>query len=389
MVAAKFLSSLSFAIPIQTFFLFAKGLSFLQIMLLESILLLADLLFELPTGVLGDRVGRKWSLVFGSIVMLLSWIPWFIGDTFPYFACSFFLGGIAYAFQSGSDEALIYDDLKQQGKEKKMQKFIGIYDASIMAGFAIASLIGGFLAASHNMDAFYLLYKLTVVMQGLGLLVCLTIHEPPITKEGRAKAHLQETAVQHFVNGAKYLFQHKKLRKIFLLNLFTVPFSYVLIYLFQPYLQQANVPAALFGVAVFCASVASIAAKMSSYKMQEWFGVEKGTLIATIAPGVAWLLMALIFDPVLSFAMYILCDAIGNLRDPIFSDYTNRHIESHNRATVISTIYVIESFYAMIARPFMGWLADFDIRYAFVAIGLIIVSAAIFLRIGKEDVEVG
>jgi hypothetical protein len=37
----------------------------------------------------------------------------------------------------------------------------------------------------------------------------------------------------------------------------------------------------------------------------------------------------------------------------------------------------------------MGWLADFDIRYAFVAIGLIIVSAAIFLRIGKEDVEVG
>lgn len=186
-LAAKFLSNLYFAIPVQTLFLFAKGLSFTQIMLLESALLLGDLLFELPSGVLGDRIGRKWSIVVGQVIILCAWIPWFVGDTFVYFALSFFISGIGSAFQSGSDEALIYDDLKERKQEKFMQKFMGRYQAAMTLGFAIASLAGGFLAMSHNIDAFYLLYKLTVIMQVVGLCLFLTVREPALSTEGRKK----------------------------------------------------------------------------------------------------------------------------------------------------------------------------------------------------------
>lgn len=120
--------------------------------------------------------------------------------------------------------------------------------------------------------------------------------------------------------------------------------------------------------------------------MEEWFGVEKGALIATLLPAFSWLLMAVIFDPILSVLMYILNYALGNMRDPIFSDYTNRHIESRNRATVISAMYVAGSIYHMIVRPVIGAIADIDIRYVFIALACIIFFGAFLFRITEEDV---
>ena len=84
--------------------------------------------------------------------------------------------------------------------------------------------------------------------------------------------------------------------------------------------------------------------------------------------------------------LYLLTDASSNIRDPIFSDYLNRHIPSDIRATVLSTISMAGSLYALIARPVLGLLADVDLRYAFAAIGILIISGALLLRIGKEDV---
>lgn len=386
-VVWKFLSSLYFAVPIATIFLMGKGLTFSQVMLLESAMLLADLLFEIPAGIIGDKIGRKWSIVFGQLIMLLAWIPWFFADSFLLFALSFFIGGIGLAFQSGSDQALIYDDLKEQGKESLMQKSMGRYFAAMTLGVAIASCIGGFLAASRTADAFYVLYSLTAFMQFVGLLVLFTVREPKIqTDDAVYMQHEHEGALRHFVGGLHHLWSHRKLRRIFLLSLFTLPFSYVLIYIFQPYFLVAGVDVRWYGIAVALASVATVCTKLMAHKMEAWFGVDRGTLIATMLPGCMWILLALVFHPILSVAMYIATDALGNMRDPIMADYANRHIPSHMRATVLSIMYVAASLYSMIMRPIAGLLADIDLRYAFIAMGTVIIFGALFFRVREADV---
>lgn len=387
LIVSKFLGNLYFAVSVQTLFLFAKGLSFTQIMLLESTLLLADLLFEIPTGILGDKLGRKRSMAIGKFVGLLAWIPWFFADGFAMFAVSFFMSGIAFAFESGSDEAFIYDELKGQKRESQMQKISGRYHASMTFGFAIAAVVGGFLAANHRMEEFYLLYALSASFQVLGLFLFLTVREPKITQEGKQKEHAKETSLKHFKVAFKHLMSHKKLRRIFLLVMFTQPFSYILMYLFQPYFILAGVPAIWYGIAVSLASLASVGTKLFAHKMEKWLGVEYGAFIASALPGICWITMAFVIHPVFSVGMYIFSDAMGNMRDPIFADYTNRHIESRNRATVISIIYLLESLYLMITRPFIGMLADINLKYACVTMGCIILMAAIILRISEDDVK--
>jgi len=387
LIVAQFLSSLHFAVPIQTFFFFAKGLSFMEIMLLESILLLGILLFEVPTGMVGDKIGRKWSMVCGSAIGLLGWIPWFLADGFTLFGLSFFLLGIAIAFQSGSDQAFIYDELRAKGKQSDMQRVMGLYGGSITLGTAVAALVGGYLAATHSLDAFYLLYQLIVIAQVTGFTVLLTARESRSTVEGDAKAHQPEPSLTLFRDGLRRLVSHRKLRRILLFSLFTMPFPFVLLAIFQPYFQEASVAPMWYGTAVFLASLLSMSAKVFAYNVEKYFGVAKGALFVAILPAFFWCAMAMIFHPVFSILLYIVNSASSAVREPIFSDYFNRHIKQRNRATVLSTISLASSLYALIMRPIIGVLADRDLRYGFVFIaGIILVATALF-RITEDDVR--
>lgn len=389
LILAKFLNNLYFAVPLQTFFFFAKGLNMTEIMFLESMFLAGNILFEVPTGILGDRIGRKWSIICGAVLSLVAWIPWFLAEGMFLFAVSYFIAGIAIAFQSGSDQALIYDTLRESGRERDMQRFMGRYLGSMTLGTAVAALVGGFLASAHDLDRFRDLFLATAMAQAIGAFVLLSLRDPPHSPEGARREHEPQRMFRLFHDGLHLLLHNRSLQKICLLYIVTMPFSYVLIYVFQPYFVLAEVPFAWFGVAVFFASLFSLGAKMYAYKIEQWAGVDRGTMILTLLPGFLWLLMAFIIHPVFSVLLYIFNDASGNARDPVFADYVNRHIESRNRATVLSAISLMAGIYAMLLRPVIGYITDMRLQYGFIFMGLLIVCGALLFRLRDDDVRYG
>jgi len=356
-------------------------------MWLESILLIGIFLFEIPTGMLGDKIGRKNSLVLGSVANLIAWIPWFIGRSFWLFALSYFLAGISIAFGSGSDQALIYDDLKSRGIQGKMQKMYGIYSAAPVLASALSGLVGGLLAVTQTLEVFYTLYKLTVVMNLFSLLILMMVKEAPVLQLTSPQEADSGKRFHLFRDGLKLIKENRRLRRIMLLSIFSAPFSIVLVYIFQPYFQVSQVPNIYYGVAVFLAAILGAACKLVAYKIVAWFGVNRGTLIITLLPGLIWALMAVIFNPVFAVLFYILNISLAELREPVFADYLNRHIPSYNRATVLSTISVLGSLYHFIVRPILGYLADINLSYAFLLIALVIFLATSLFRIKQEHVQ--
>lgn len=381
---SRFLGSIYFAVPIQTIFFFKIGLTFAQVMWLESILLVGIFLFEIPTGILGDRIGRKNSLIIGAILNLLTWIPWFIGRDFWMFAISFFLAGIAIAFGSGSDQALIYDELKSQQQERRMQKVYGIYSAAPILAAALSGLAGGLLTATQTLDSFYRVYWLTVVAEILSLFVLLTVREAPVPDDATHPNVTTQAQSQLFCAGMRLLRSNSQLRRIALLSLFSTPLAIVLAYIFQPYFMAAQVPNTWYGPAVFYSALLSAGAKLLAYRIESWLGVERGVLVVTLLPGLLWGLMALFFQPALAISLYLLNSAAGEVREPIFSDYINRQIPSFNRATVLSTISFLGGIYQFLVRPVLGYLADRDLRYAFLLAALVIVLGALAFRLQRN-----
>ncbi len=111
--------SASFLAPVLTLFYLSRGLSYFQIFFLYATITVATFIFEVPTGIIGDKYGRKTSIILGIFGWILFGVGFFFANSFGFFIVLFILLGINLTFISGSDEALIYDSLKQDKKETK------------------------------------------------------------------------------------------------------------------------------------------------------------------------------------------------------------------------------------------------------------------------------
>src|SRR3989339_1052102 len=114
--------SLVFDRAIFILYLTDTGFNNAQIGVLQSVLFFSSFALELPTGVLGDSIGRKWSVFCGLICLMLHYAGMVTFSSFPAFVCVFFILGAGFAFVSGANKSLLYDSLKECGREQDYLK---------------------------------------------------------------------------------------------------------------------------------------------------------------------------------------------------------------------------------------------------------------------------
>lgn len=92
-----------------------------QLVIVGTVLEIADFIFEIPTGILADTKGKKLALVTGSVITGFSFL---IEGIFPFFIlvlASQVLWSVGYTLTSGADSAWIADEI---GEEKVGLVFI-------------------------------------------------------------------------------------------------------------------------------------------------------------------------------------------------------------------------------------------------------------------------
>jgi Kef-type K+ transport system membrane component KefB len=74
------------------------------------------------------------------------------------------------------------------------------------------------------------------------------------------------------------------------------------------------------------------------------------------------------------------------VRIPILNALINRHVESENRATVISSVSLLERFVTFLLYPVVGQLADLDrsLNYALWLLGGVCLAFAIGTRLSSR-----
>ncbi|MER7245167.1 MFS transporter [Kribbella sp. NPDC000426] len=87
------------------------GLSPAQLVLIGSVQSAFALVFEVPAGVIADTISRKWSLVISQVLMGTAMLATGLFESFPALLATQVLWGISWTFASGSDVALITDEL--------------------------------------------------------------------------------------------------------------------------------------------------------------------------------------------------------------------------------------------------------------------------------------
>jgi MFS family permease len=372
-----FFSTLYFYIPVSTLYLQSRELNYVQINSLWGIIVGAMFLAEVPAGIVGDRLGRKRSIVIALGLQLLGEVIYIFADGYWPFALAAVVGGLGFAFSSGCVEALVYDSLKVQGREGEMSKAMGFIDAAQRLANLLAFAAGGLLVVNLTQERFVLAIVVTACAVAVGWLFTFALRET----EAEFRPGEGESSLQLLADGVRMLRGDKVFRRLVLLALATVPFKDYLLNLYQPRFVAVGVPPVWLGLGLALASGLSIVGARYAYWLEERLGTTPSLLLVTALPGLLYLALAVVLPPALSVLVFCALYGSMSLKPPIFSGHLNKHIESKNRATVLSMISMFSGVYQALMGLLIGRIGDFSLTWAFVFMGAVVLLGSLLFRV--------
>lgn len=127
-------------------FLLFKGFTLAEIALIETAFHCMIFLFEVPTGYIADRFGKRVSLILAEAIGIVSagLLVW--GDHWAVIIIGFMLGGLAGTFRSGSASAMIYESLRLLGKEGTFKRYNSHLSAIMLIVLGVSGAAGGVLS---------------------------------------------------------------------------------------------------------------------------------------------------------------------------------------------------------------------------------------------------
>ncbi|MDO8451574.1 MAG: MFS transporter, partial [bacterium] len=113
---------------------------------MESAVLCICVALDIPSGALADIIGRKRSIIIGRVFLIGSAFFFTIMTTPLDAWIGNILWAIGYTMQSGADTALLYDTLKEHGRQAEYKRVEGQAIGSRLILIAFCSLLTGLLA---------------------------------------------------------------------------------------------------------------------------------------------------------------------------------------------------------------------------------------------------
>ncbi len=173
---------------------FALGMS------VFSMAMISSALFEIPTGVFSDRIGRRKTMILGASAAVLSAIFYAIGLSFWILAVGAVFEGLSRSFYSGNNDALLHDTLAETHEEHAYAEFLGKTSSMFQVALAASAILGGVLASW----SFTLIMWLSVIPQLICMILGFQIREPKVhsAMSGNIFIHLKD-AYQKFLSNKK------------------------------------------------------------------------------------------------------------------------------------------------------------------------------------------
>lgn len=175
--AFKFFDDLVLIYPFYTLMFSDFGMSAAQIGILLGVWSLTAFVLEVPSGVAADKYSRKHILFVAEIIRALGYTVWIFFPTFWGFLIGFILWGTKSAFTSGTYEAMVYDFLKDHGREQEYAKVVG--RGKTVSYIAILTASGGAALAIPLGYPFVLAMSVAaIILAGVSVLLI-----PPAKKQ--------------------------------------------------------------------------------------------------------------------------------------------------------------------------------------------------------------
>lgn len=356
-------------------------ISLLQVQLLQSWYSLWFFILDVPTGVIADKIGRKYALTLGAIVAASGLILYGLIPNFWYFLAAEFLVALGSSLMSGANQAFLYETLKEHKQENESKKYFGHGSSFELMGIFIGGITGGLIAAHFGLNMPFIVSAVPLLIAGS---IALTFREPKGQKKQLEKEHLLTTVKK----GYTFLLHHKILRLMALDSLVVGTVAYFTFWLYQPMLLKAGVAIAIFGVYEGISTVTQMLVSRHFVFLEKLFGSAQNYLrFSALATAAGFLLVALHPNAFTILLFLVLGRGIGLTRATLLSSYMQKFIPSEQRATVTSSVTTFNRVTIAIMNPLIGLMATHSLYLAAGLLGLLPLTLFLFSPIEQEMLE--
>ncbi len=328
----------------------------LQIVLVGTTLEIVHLLFEVPTGVIADKVSRKLSIIIGLILIGVSIL---IEGLFPIFLIILIaqvILGIGDTFTSGADEAWVTDELNGEDVEMVFLKSTQVGQWFSIIGTVISVYFGYF-----NIRMPYFISGVLFIVLGIFLILFMDERYKPEEQSVNKFRHMKNSLIMDIVNIKKTPI----LLFMVFITFFHGLYSEGIDRLWTPhFIDEIRLPTPND---VLWIGLISLSAMLVSIIVVEF--IKKGLktngrlerlwllFLINILMVLTLFFFAITKQFIITSCLYVTFYTVRKINQPIYKALMNEYIPSEIRATTISTFGIIDSIGQIIGGPIIGLIA--------------------------------
>jgi MFS family permease len=347
---------------INTIFLLDAGLSNLEAFAANAFFTGGMVIFEVPTGIVADTIGRRTSYLLGTLTLsgssLLYVMLWQVEGPFWAWAVVSLLLGLGFTFFSGAVEAWLVDALTATGYQGRLETVFGRGQIVTGAGMLGGSVAGGFIAEQISLGTPFVLRAAILVVMFVAAFRLM--HDVGFTpdKSGRPLQEMRRIAA----NSIDYGWRVPAVKWLMVEALFIGGVGIYAFYALQPYLLELYGDPEAYQVAGLAAAIvagAQILGGMAAPRIRATFHRRTSALIVMAVLSVVSLaLIGAIHNFWAVIGLTTIWGLLFAATMPIRQTYINGMIPSRQRATILSFDSMMSSSGGVWAQPVLGRVAD-------------------------------
>ncbi|MFH5822690.1 MFS transporter [Georgenia sp. AZ-5] len=347
---------------INTIFLLDAGLTNLEAFAANAFYTAGMVLFEVPTGVVADTVGRRSSYLLGTVTLavstLLYVLLWYADAAFWLWAVVSVLIGLGFTFFSGAVEAWLVDALEAVGFTGDLEAVFGRGQVISGAAMLLGSVGGGVLAQATDLGVPYVLRG--VILVAMFLVAYLVMRDLGFTPRRGASA--TEEVRRILRASVDHGWRRPAVRWLMLEALVTGGVGIYVFYALQPYLLELYGDPSAYSIAGLVAAIVAgsqMLGGLAAPRLRRLFRRRTSALlVAASASAAALALIGTVAEFWVVMVVIVVWGLLYAAAEPVRQAYLNGMIPSQQRATILSFDSLNTSAGGVWAQPLLGRTAD-------------------------------
>ncbi|MCQ2959227.1 MAG: MFS transporter [Bacteroidales bacterium] len=348
--------------PIIGLFYADNGLNATQLFLIQAAYSFASAFFAIPSGYFADVLGRKKTLIIGTVFAASGFFIYATIHNFWAFFIAEAIMGIGNSFISGTDSAMLYDSLQQSQNQEKYLKYEGRVTSLGCLAETTAALFGGSVAAIVSYNS---VFWIQVLIASTAIPAAILLVEP-----SREKL-LHKSFKQVADIGFYALFKHKGLSRTTMLSSVTGIATLTMAWTIQTFFVEQNFSEMQTTAVWVLLNLTVAMASFFSDGLEKYIGVKTMVLLVVLLLPMGYFALggfSMVFALFFAFLFYF----VRGFATPILKELIQNYCDSEIRATVLSVRDLIIRLGFAVVGPFIGYLSDnYTFEFAMIAAGVL------------------